>query len=457
MRLFILFIFSFLTHSVLGQDNLVPNPSFEDYTACPTFASQLERAAPWFNPNIGTPEYYNACASPGSYMSLPSGTSGHYQYPRTGNGFAGIYTFRTDVSSMREYVEVELLSQLEAEKCYYLEFFVNAPNNFPYASDGVGAYVSNGPVTAGNANPLAVTPQIENPTGNIISDTLNWTKISGYFTAVGGENHLTIGNFKSDAATNWEEFNPGVWYEQSAYLYIDDVTIRLHDLEVDLGTDTSLCEEETIELDATIPEVTYLWDDGSSNPIRSISESGDYWVEVVLGGCTARDSINVEYEPVPYVELGENLTLCEGQSFELQAISNMTELVWHDGSVGTHFLAEESGTYWVETSNLCGMSSDSIEVKIEECVCRVYVPNAFSPNGDGINDEFEIAYDCNFSSFDFRIFDRWGNLVFQSSEPNFRWEPNNQPLTVFTYQLRYSSSEVSTGKGEKIGRINVMK
>ncbi|MGB0369370.1 MAG: hypothetical protein ACPGD8_08175, partial [Flavobacteriales bacterium] len=305
MRWFSLLFLFLLQHFVVAQVNLVPNPSFEDFTACPTFASQLDRAAPWFNPNIGSPEYYNSCAAPGSYMSLPSGTSGHYQYPKTGNGFAGLFTFRTDVNSMREYIEVQLTSALEADKCYYLEFFVNAPNNFPYASDGIGAHVSVGEITAGDANPLLVSPQVENQTGNIISDTLGWTKIAGYFTASGGEDHLTIGNFKNDASTNWTEFNPDVWYQQSSYLYVDDVLLELHELEVDLGADTSLCEGEFIALDATANDADYQWENGTSQATRLVEQDGQYWVDVSVGGCRVSDTILVEIEPMPTLNLGD--------------------------------------------------------------------------------------------------------------------------------------------------------
>ncbi len=457
MRLHLVFFFSMFASLCSAQVNLVPNPSFEDYTSCPTFASQLERAVPWFNPNLGTPEYYNACATPSSYMSLPSGTSGHFQYPRTGNGFAGLYTFRTDVNSMREYIEVELLDELEAGKCYYLEFFVNAPNNFPYASDGIGAYVSEGEITAGNANPLSATPQIENPSGNIISDTLGWTKVSGYFTANGGENHLIIGNFRSDSETNWTEFNPGVWYEQSSYLYVDDVLLRLHDFSVELGEDTSLCEDEFIELNATTTDATYLWDNGSASAVRAVQHQGEYWVEVVLDGCRASDTVIVSYNPIPTMNLGDDLTFCETTEVELVANSNVNELVWQDGTTDTVYVTDEPGIYWVTASNECGVVTDTLTIELKECSCNVYIPSAFSPNNDGLNDAFGIEYNCDFEEFDMRIFDRWGNLVFITNNPDFIWTPEPSSLNVYTYQLRFSSSEVDTGKGLKIGKIVLVK
>ena len=435
----------------------MPNPSFENYANCPTFASQLNLAEPWFNPNTGSPEYFNTCATWGSYMSLPAGTTGHYQYPKTGNGFAGIWTFRTDVNNMREYIEVELISELEAGKCYYLEFYVNAANDFPYASDGVGAHVSVGEITAGNANPLLVSPQVENPAGSIISDTLAWTKVSGYFTASGGEDHLTIGNFKSDALTNWIEFNPDVWYQQSSYLYIDDVLLELRELDVELGSDTSLCEGEMIALDATTDDAEYNWENGTTLPTRQVSVDGEYWVDVTVGGCSISDTIMVDIEPVPSVILGSDITLCEQENLVISAITNVSNITWQDGSMGTDFHISEPGIYWAEVSNDCGVATDTLKIELKECNCSVYIPNAFTPNNDGINDKFSIKYDCNFSKFDFRIFDRWGKMLFQSANPNFEWDGEEIPIGTYTYQLDYSSNEVSVGKGLELGVISLIR
>lgn len=451
---FILFLVSFFA---LGQNNLVPNPSFEDYTSCPDFASQLNRAAPWFNPNLGTPEYFNACATVNSYMSLPAGTTGHFQYPRTGNGFAGIYVFRTDIQNMREYIEVELTEPLQADKCYYLEFYVNMPNDHAFACDGIGAYVSSGELTSTNANPFMVTPQVQHTMGDLITDTLGWTKVSGYFTASGGENHLTIGNFKNDASTTRTQINQNVWYTSSAYLYVDDVTLVLHELEVELGSDTTFCEGETLLLDAETQEATYAWEDGGTQPTRIVSNEGEYWVEVTLGGCKASDSILLFIEPLPFIELGDDVKLCDEGEITLHASTNTDNLVWNDGSSDTVLTTNQSGIYWAQAYNDCGTVSDTVAVTIEECVCYAYIPNAFTPNGDNVNDVLSIGYDCSFSHFDFRIFDRWGSIIFKSEEPDFEWDGENIPIGNYTYQLQYSSQDVSTGKGLKIGTVKVIR
>src|SRR5687768_16803403 len=85
------YVFSFLflfgcTELVFGQ-NLVPNPSFEDYDTCPEFLSQINYAIGWGS-SRQTPEYYNSCAIPFTVASVPHNYFGS-QYPASGNAYAG--------------------------------------------------------------------------------------------------------------------------------------------------------------------------------------------------------------------------------------------------------------------------------------------------------------------------------------------------------------------------------
>jgi len=123
IRIFSLLIAWYLSasvFSVLGQ-NLVPNPGFEQYSSCPIFASQLDSAVPWFNPTAGTPEFYNACAAYSSGVSVPQQYTGGFQYARTGSGYAGLFTYLTDIPDMLEYAEIRLHSPMVAGSFYSFE------------------------------------------------------------------------------------------------------------------------------------------------------------------------------------------------------------------------------------------------------------------------------------------------------------------------------------------------
>ncbi len=422
--------------STAGAQNLVPNPSFEEITSCPTFASMLDTAAPWFNPTQGTPELFHACAGSGAYAGVPMNYSGGYQMPRTGNGFAGIYVLRPDNSNMREYIEVPLTEPLEAGACYSFSMFVNAANDNELVCDGIGAYFNVGELEVNTWQVLPLMPHIDHPTGVLINDTLGWTEVSGSYTAMGGEDHLIIGNFRDDAATAWAMFNPGVWYANTAYLLVDDVSLVRTDGVLDLGPDTLVCEAIGIELDATVPGATStLWNDGSTEPLHTVTTAGIHSVTVHVGACSFSDEVQVDVLPDPFLDIGPDRSLCAGLSDVLTAtIADASELVWDNSSTYPQRTVDRPGIYYATTSNACGIFTDSVRVIHEDCPDGIYLPNAFSPNDDGINDGFAPVFDERLWAVEYTVYDRWGQKLFNS--PNgMAWLGDGTPLGIYVVQL----------------------
>lgn len=439
-----------------GQ-NLVPNPGFEEITSCPTFASMLDTAAPWFNPTQGSPELFHACAGSGAYAGVPLNYSGGYQEPRTGSGFAGIYVYRGDNSNMREYISVPLLEPLEAGACYSFSMFVNAANDTELVCDGVGAYFNTGALDLNTSQVLPMTAHIEHPAGVLINDTLGWTEVSGSYIAAGGEDHIVIGNFRDDASTTWAMFNPGVWYANMSYLLVDDVSLVRNEVNVvELGPDTLLCAGATLTLTADIPGATaVLWSDGSTEPVRTIDEAGTYSVTVQFGACSVTDGIVVTTGPEPWVELGPDLPLCAGLSLNLDASAN-GPLIWDDGSTASTRSVVVPGTYHATTSNACGTARDSVKVFTEDCPGSIYLPNAFSPNGDEFNDGFAPVFDERLWQVEYTVYDRWGKALFNS--PNgMPWEGDESPLGIYVVHLKAQPNGSHTQAYELRGHITLVR
>jgi hypothetical protein len=205
-----------------GQ-NLVPNPGFEDHTSCPNGISELDLAAPWFQPTLGTSDYFNTCATSfSSQVGVPSNFAGS-QTPHGGQAYAGAYMYYSGGIVYREYMETPLLVPLVAGHTYAVSFYVSLVSTSEYAVTNVGAYLSVNPVTSANYTNLPVIPQVQNPAGNFLNSA-NWTLIQGTFTAAGGESYLTIGNFYDDAHTPTQPVVGGNNAGYS-YYYIDDVSV----------------------------------------------------------------------------------------------------------------------------------------------------------------------------------------------------------------------------------------
>ena len=132
--------------------------------------------------------------------------------------------------------------------------------------------------------------------------------------------------------------------------------------DIQLGVDAALCEGEALTLDISHLSGTYHWQDGSTASSVTITEPGIYWVEADNGICTARDSIVVSYDMLPSLALGNDTTLCTGDTLLLQAPANMDNYQWQNGSTAPSLTVEQAGTYSVEvTSGACKVS-DAIDV-----------------------------------------------------------------------------------------------
>lgn len=209
-----------------GQLNLVPNSGFEDTLNCNNFWGYL-MGSPWFTPTNCTPDYYYGLSPTCAFGSSAVQNAAGFQLPLDGIAYVGIYLAMPVISFIgtRDYICTQLSDSLIATKEYYLEFHVSRANKYYLATDDIGAYVSSQiPINTG-CSYLPYQPQVENLQGNIITDSLNWTKISGVFTAQGGEKYITIGNFKDSLNTTIIDADNGNGEYNNSYYYIDKVSL----------------------------------------------------------------------------------------------------------------------------------------------------------------------------------------------------------------------------------------
>lgn len=224
------------------------------------------------------------------------------------------------------------------------------------------------------------------------------------------------------------------------------VTVAGDSVFFDLGPDTLLCEGETLALDVTTPTAVYEWSDGSTGPAFTVSAPGEYTVTVTRTDtfCTAADRLEVTYTPRPAIDLGHDTVICLEQTLMLTADWPGSQVRWSDGTTGDTLLVREAGTWRVFLDHYCGTLGDDIRVDIEDCR-QFYLPTAFSPNDDGVNDVFYVQDGGDIREVvQFSLFNRWGDLVQQSvnflpNDKSFGWDGKWQgkPATpgVYAWQL----------------------
>ncbi|WKN32760.1 gliding motility-associated C-terminal domain-containing protein [Porifericola rhodea] len=210
---------------------------------------------------------------------------------------------------------------------------------------------------------------------------------------------------------------------------------------------------------------------GDSLQVLADMPEGEYRVEVeTSGGCFAEATASIMRNPLPDAELGPSQIICTQDpdpaiSSVVLEVGFAPEIYWTtpkgDFVNTNNVIADVGGTYIVEMINEFGCSSiDSIEI-VDDCRPRIVAPNAFRP--DGVNNTF-FVYPKYVSAedFDIKIFNRWGELVFQSSDPNFRWDGTyngkEAPLGTYPYVIQYKSSTNETGELlEQRGGITIVR
>ncbi len=223
--------------------------------------------------------------------------------------------------------------------------------------------------------------------------------------------------------------------------FYDEITIIVSgdSLRVDLGEDDILCEGTVKTLDAGPAGDRFQWSTGATTSAVPVSLPGSYAVTVSWDNpyCISVDEITLIPKLQPFADLGRDTTLCEGQSIHFHASFPEATYLWQDGSTSDTLRATLPGTYSVAVTNACGTATDAVKVEFESCR-EVYFPNAFSPNDDGINDSFGPLHGGDVSEvIRFRIFDRWGGLVYErrSGEKPTAWngKTDGKPLPAGVY------------------------
>ncbi len=231
------FTISLLVSGLCYTQNLVPNPSFEDYnmTFCGIMGSTTtfdQTIVEWTPPTSGNPDIYftnidQSCYNfqPDSQYGGPIGLKGT-QLPRTGEVMAGIFIYTIPGFDQREYLQVQLNTPMVSGKAYIISFYASLGDYMEKSIDKLGAHLSVSPISSGGNGILNYTPQILE--SNFVDDIFEWALISDTIVAQEDYNYLTIGNFFTDDSTGimlnpMYSGEPGTY---GAYYFIDDVSVE---------------------------------------------------------------------------------------------------------------------------------------------------------------------------------------------------------------------------------------
>jgi len=196
------------------------------------------------------------------------------------------------------------------------------------------------------------------------------------------------------------------------------------------------------------------WSTGSFNQEIEISEPGTYSYTLSNTCETVVDSITIEPQDdinnIEYSIEQVGSLICDG-TIELIVRTNADNIIWNTGAESFEIQVNESGEYSFTLSNDCESLSDFITIdRQNDSRVELFIPNAFTPNDDGQNDQFGpfITSDCvEVTSYQMKIFNRWGGLIFVSDDPAILWagfETGYQSAEgVYVYVITVNGRETS--------------
>lgn len=218
-----------------------------------------------------------------------------------------------------------------------------------------------------------------------------------------------------------------------------------------LGIDRDLCAGTQAVINPGL-FTSYLWQDMSNAPDFTIQAPGKYWVKVTNSfNCSATDSFIVRsILPSPANFLKETDSVCNNGKLQIASSGVFNTYLWSTGEGQNIVLVDKPGKYWLNVKDANGCEgTDSISVFEKECMSGVYIPLAFTPNRDGRNDIFKANVFGELVSFKLQVFDRGGQLIFQTTDPGKGWNGLNKgqsyPTTVFVWQCFYQFSNQQPG------------
>lgn len=208
------------------------------------------------------------------------------------------------------------------------------------------------------------------------------------------------------------------------------LTIReVKELKTMTLTDT-ICTGDTVELigqyTGGTPYVKIVWENGvldSGLYASPYDETIRYTIYDICADTLMQDSMQIVHYKKPFFELDDQF-ICEGSSTQIGIPDSVSySFLWNTLDTTSYIAVSDSGQYILSVTDFCHFSySDTMQLSFIANVGEFALPNVITPNGDGINDEYVLPQLELAESFDLNIYNRWGNLIFTSSDFNIMWK-----------------------------------
>ena len=206
--------------------------------------------------------------------------------------------------------------------------------------------------------------------------------------------------------------------------------------------DTLICKGERAILKADTGAKNYLWSTGDTTTSITVQNPGLYWVIATTPPCSTKADATVNYAVLPSGPVFKNEYLCskDNETLEVSAGNSPGHTWLPSGDTATMLTISDTGTYVLQITGSSGcINTDTIHV-YQDCPPLLFMPTAFTPNGDLLNDVY-LPVGSDIKNYSMNIFDRWGELIFSTSELKSGWDGTfnglKSPDGCYLYLVHY--------------------
>jgi gliding motility-associated-like protein len=476
----------------LYSQNLVPNPSFEEYDSAGVLVSvtyNFDGLENWFGSSM---QYYNTdfnhlLTTPPPWdptlifplIGVPLNTSG-FQYSRTGKGIVRA----AESKFYREWPAIKLKEKLEAGQIYCVTYHLSLNHDSGKIQNKNGAYFSPDSIIA-HPDSLyqyyEIIPQIIS--FEYFTDTALWYSVKGSFIANGEENFLFLGAFGQPDTIGYIDniyfdYYPGNFAvpNEICAFYFDDVSVYPCNAEVFIAKcreDTSICLGDSVQIGThNLEDYLYWWTPHEGiDSANSYSQVAKPWVkptQTTTYYLTVKDfKFDESYDSVTITinncdvnaNAGTDKEICKGESVKLGTINianhsyKWTPDKWLDNpnTATPTTTPTTSISYVVSAIGITGITTyDTVFVNVKGCEL-LYIPNTFTPNGDNINDVFEFTIDEQGLEITTTIYNAWGEDIYTFNGLS-GWDGKGAQDGKYAYHITVVQNKITT---EYSGIINI--
>jgi gliding motility-associated-like protein len=304
-------------------------------------------------------------------------------------------------------------------------------------------------------NPLEIKTQTINLT-KCLNESITLTS-----PVIGTNYHWS--NSETKSYINISDFNTYVVIVNN-YCKIDSIIFNVNDQKCICNfkiQDHKICKNEKITVGfENDPTKFYLWNTNEKSSKISIEKSGVYWLNISDGKCSYRDTFKVELmkEDVKFHAL--TLDKCLDEKIEITPTFFGDSCIWYNGKKDWTISVDDSGIYHLNVFSKCQIDSIVYKVKNKPCECMLFIPNTFTPNADEFNNSFKAVLECDYSNFHMLIFNRWGEIIFESFNVNYGWDGTYDDKIVqdgvYIYKVEYTN-HATKQNFEHVGHLNLLK